>query len=139
MNRQWCILNRSNGRLNEPANSIHMLQMLSTEHHKSSYRLINRVLKFGFLSMKRIISWASQDGESLSPVPERRQLQLIKALKAFNCLSLTVTSKLTNCPILTCRYILESLELALQGMAMGLPKGQELQVLIRPDCRDPEA
>ena len=76
---------------------------------------------------------------SLSPVPERRQLQMIKALKAINCLSLNATSKLTNCPILTCRYVLESLELALQERAMGFHKGQDLQVLIRPDCRVPES
>ena len=70
---------------------------------------------------------------------ERRQLQLIKPLKAFNCLSLNVTSKLTNRPILTCRYVLESLELALQGRAMGFHRSQDLQVLIRPDCRAPES
>ena len=77
--------------------------------------------------------------QSIATEPERRQLQLMKALKAFNCLSLNVTSKLTNSPILTCRYVLESLELALQGKAMGFHKGQDLQVLVRPDCRAPES
>ena len=62
-----------------------------------------------------------------------------QSIDFFNCLSLNVTSKLTNRPILTCRYVLESLELALQGMAMGLPRGQDPQVLIRPDCRAPES
>ena len=79
--------------------------------------------------MKRIVpSVCPQDGLSL-----RRQLQLIKPLKAFNCLSLIAASKLTNRPILTCRYVLESLELALQEETMGRHRGHDPQVLIRFD------